>query len=189
MSGTDCAIRWSTVAAVAAVAAVAGWVSYLHAWEVVRAHGESGLVGRLYPGTVDGLIYAASMTLLDAARRGVPAPRLARWLLGAGIGATLFANVLAGAAAGLLGAAVAAWPALALVGSYELLMVMIRGHAAPHPASTTAPAPDDTAETARSAYRASVAAGVPLSQRALARQYGLSRRRAAGIAAEIASGA
>jgi hypothetical protein len=161
----------------------------LHAWEVVRAHGESGLVGRVYPGTVDGLIYAASMTLLDAARRGVPAPRLARWLLGAGIGATLFANVLAGAAAGPLGAAVATWPALALVGSYELLMVMIRGQAAPQPTSTAAPAPDDTTETARSAYRASVIAGAPLSQRALARRFGLSRRRAAGIAAEITAGA
>ena len=53
-------------------------------------------------------------------------PALARWLLTAGIGATLFANVLAGAAYGLLGAAVAAWPALALVGSYELLMYLVR---------------------------------------------------------------
>jgi hypothetical protein len=119
VSAADRAVRWSTIAAVAGVALIAGWVSYVHAWEVVRAHGEAGPVGRVYPGTIDGLIYAASMAMLDAARRGVPAPRLARWLLGAGIGATLFANVLAGAAAGPLGAAVAAWPALALVGSYE----------------------------------------------------------------------
>jgi hypothetical protein len=120
------AIRWSTVAAVAAVAIVAGWVSYLHAYEVVAAHGEHGILARLYPGTIDGLIYAASMVLLDAARRDAKAPPLARWLLAAGIGATLFANVLAGAAYGVLGAAVAAWPALALVGSYELLMYLVR---------------------------------------------------------------
>ncbi|HEY1321685.1 MAG TPA: DUF2637 domain-containing protein [Streptosporangiaceae bacterium] len=120
------AIRWSTVAAVAGVAIVAGWVSYLHAYDVVAAHGEHGILARLYPGTIDGLIYAASMVLLDAARRGVQPPRLARWLLSAGIGATLFANVLAGAAYGVLGAAVAAWPAAALVGSYELLMWLVR---------------------------------------------------------------
>ncbi len=120
------AIRWSTVAAVAAVAIVAGWVSYLHAYDVVAAHGEHGILARLYPGTIDGLIYAASMVLLDAARRNARPPALARWLLAAGIGATLFANVLAGAAYGVLGAAVAAWPALALVGSYELLMYLVR---------------------------------------------------------------
>src|SRR5690349_3739496 len=120
------AIRWSTVAAVAGVAIVAGWVSYLHAYDVVAAHGEHGILARLYPGTIDGLIYAASMVLLDAARRRVTPPPLARWLLTAGIAATLFANVLAGAAYGVLGAAVAAWPALALVGSYELLMWLVR---------------------------------------------------------------
>jgi hypothetical protein len=93
---------------------------------VVAAHGEHGILARLYPGPIDGLIYAASMVLLDAARRVVKPPPLARWLLSAGIGATLFANVLAGAAYGVLGAAVAAWPAAALVGSYELLMWLVR---------------------------------------------------------------
>lgn len=44
-------------------------------------------------------------------------PVLARWLLGLGIGATLVANVAHGLGHGLIGAAVAAWPAVALVGS------------------------------------------------------------------------
>ena len=133
MSGAGRAIRYSTVLAVAAVALVAGWVSYEHALAVVRAHGETGAVARVYPVTVDGLIYSASMVLLDAARRGVQAPRLARWLLACGIGATLAANVAAGVRFGLVGAVVAAWPALALVGSYELLMMIIRSGAAPAP--------------------------------------------------------
>ena len=131
MTGAGRAIRWSTVAAVAIVAAVAGWVSYEHALAVVRANGETGAVARVYPATVDGLIYAASMVLLDAARRGAQAPRLARWLLAAGIGATLAANVAAGLQSGPVGAIVAAWPALALVGSYELLMLIIRSGAVP----------------------------------------------------------
>jgi hypothetical protein len=77
--------------------------------------------------TVGGLIYASSMVMLDSARRGVRVPGLARWLLGAGVAATLAANVTHGLGHGLDGAAVAAWPAVALVGSYELLMVIIRG--------------------------------------------------------------
>lgn len=74
---TDSLIKWSTVQAVAAVALVAGWVSYVHAYDVVTAHGEHGALAHLYPGTIDGLIYAASMVLLDAVRRDVKAPKLA----------------------------------------------------------------------------------------------------------------
>ena len=48
---------------------------------------------------------------------------MARWLLGLGIAATLAANVAHGLGYGLIGAAVAAWPAVALAGSYELLMM------------------------------------------------------------------
>lgn len=124
-------IRWSTVAAVAGIAGVAGWVSYEHALAVVRAHGESGAVAAAYPVTIDGLIYSASMVLLDTARRDVRAPALARWVLAVGIGATLVANVAAGIRFGVMGAVVAAWPALALVGSYELLMTIIRREAVP----------------------------------------------------------
>lgn len=129
MNGAERMIRYSTVAAVAAVAIVAGAISYEHALTVVRAHGESGAVAQAYPLTVDGLIYSASMVLLDAARRGVRAPALARWLLACGIVATLAANVTAGLHFGPVGAAVAAWPALALVGSYELLMALVRSSA------------------------------------------------------------
>lgn len=64
--------------------------------------------------------------MLDSARRGVQVPALARWLLGLGIVATLAANVAHGLGHGVIGAAIGAWPAVALVGSYELLMVIIR---------------------------------------------------------------
>ena len=64
--------------------------------------------------------------MLDSARRKTPIPVLARWLLGLGIAATLAANVAHGLGHGLIGAAVAAWPAVALVRSYELLMMVIR---------------------------------------------------------------
>jgi hypothetical protein len=82
-------IRWTTAGAVVGVAAVAAVASYEHAYALVRAHGEAGWTGRLVPLTVDGLIYASSMVMLDPARRKVPVPPLARWLLGLGIAATL----------------------------------------------------------------------------------------------------
>ena len=189
MTGAERAIRWSTVAAVAGVAIVAGWVSYLHAYEVVAAHGESGTVARIYPGTVDGLIYAASMVLLDSARRRVRAPALARWLLACGIAATLAANILAGAAYGLLGAVVAAWPALALVGSYELLMLIVRAGAASAPAAAVPAVAADAESAARAALTASIAAGSPLSQREIARRFGMPRSRVAVLAREVAASA
>ena len=195
---TDNLIKWSTVLAVAAVAIVAGWVSYVHALDVVTAHGEHGALAHLYPGTIDGLIYSASMVLLDAARRDVKAPRLAYWLLGVGITVTLVANVLAGVAFGVLGAVVAAWPALALVGSYELLMAMIRRsrtapvaeaevYQAPDETAqavadaTLAPVPADSQSAAVMALRATLAAGNPLSGRQLETRFGLTRAEATRV--------
>src|ERR1700727_2809420 len=122
----DRLIRWTTAVAVIGVAAVTAVASYEHAYEIVRAHGESGSTARLVPLTVDGLIYASSMVMLDSARRKAPVPRLARRLLRLGIAATLAANVAHGLGHWLIGAAVSAWPAVALVGSYELLMMVIR---------------------------------------------------------------
>ena len=58
-------------------------------------------------------------------------PALTRWLLGLGIIATLVANVAHGLGDGIIGALVAAWPAVALVGSYELPMMIIRGAQVP----------------------------------------------------------
>src|ERR1700753_4077726 len=122
----DRLIRISAAGAVLAVAGVAAYVSYWHAYAVVRTHGESGLTARLEPATIDGLVYASSMVVLYAARHRVPVPSLARWLLGLGIAATLAANMAQGWSHGLVGAVVAAWPAVSLVGSYELLVWLIR---------------------------------------------------------------
>jgi Protein of unknown function (DUF2637) len=126
VSNIDRSIRLSTAAAVLAVAGIAAYVSYWHAYAVVRAHGEGGITARLEPATIDGLVYASSMVILYAARHRVPVPSLARWLLGLGIAATLTANMAQGWSHGPVGAVVAAWPAVSLVGSYELLLWLIR---------------------------------------------------------------
>ena len=125
-NGIDRAIRLSTAVAVLAVAGIAAYVSYWHAYAVVRAHGETGITARSEPTTIDGLVYASSMVMLYAARHRVPVPSLARWLLGLGVAATLTANMTQGWSHGPVGAVVAAWPAVSLVGSYELLVWLIR---------------------------------------------------------------
>jgi Protein of unknown function (DUF2637) len=125
-AGIDRAIRLSTAAAVLAVAGIAAYVSYGHAYAVVRVHGETGITARLEPATIDGLVYASSMVVLYASRHRVPVPSLARWLLALGIAATLTANMAQGWSHGPVGAVVAAWPTVSLVGSYELLVWLIR---------------------------------------------------------------
>jgi Protein of unknown function (DUF2637) len=86
---TDRLVRITTALAVAAVAVVAAIISYQHACELVRSHGESGTTARLLPFTVDGLIWAASMVVLAASRPGparTTARRLepGRWICGYG---------------------------------------------------------------------------------------------------------
>jgi hypothetical protein len=235
-SGIDRAIRRSTAAAVLALAGIAAYVSYWHAYVVVRAHGETGITARLEPATIDGLVYASSMVVLYAARHKVPVPALARWLLGLGIAATLTANMAQGWSHGPVGAVVTAWPAVSLIGSYELLVWLVRtagaadrgpsaGHlcagapcraaVCPVPASAVdgerpgvsergtsdpawrpagqaagpprvpasgqrageAPGGSGGNDAAAAAYRLSVQAGNPLSERRLAQMFGRTSRR------------
>ena len=189
----DKAIRWSTIAAVSAVALVAGFVSYRHALQVVTVHGETGLLARAYPLTIDGLIYAASMVLLNAARRGLERPPLAYAALGLGIAATLAANIAAGLAYGPVGAIVAAWPAPALVISYELLMLVIRSSAAP---AADAPHPDpltnghaapEGAREAAERFATELAAGEVPSVRRVRREMHLGQPKAQEIRAYLAA--
>lgn len=88
---------------------------------------------------MDGLIYAASIMMPGSARWKAPFIALARWLPGLGIAATLAANMAHGLGDGLAGATVAAWPAIALAGSYELLMMITGSAAGPPEQSAQAP--------------------------------------------------
>jgi hypothetical protein len=179
VNGADRTIRWSTAFAVLGVAAVAAVASYEHAYDLVRAHGESGWTARMVPLTVDGLIYASSMVMLDSARRSTPVPALARWLLGLGVAATLAANVAHGLGHGLAGASVAAWPAVALVGSSELLMMVIRSSQVPA-ASTpeTGRDADPLQEQAAEVFAAQLAADRVPSVRAIRAQLHVGQPRA-----------
>jgi len=100
------------------------------------------------------------------------------------IGATIGANVAYEAEYGLLGALISARPAVAFIGAVERTMQQVRRARAPR-AATSGPCvpevPVDVEQAVCAAYAASVAAGRPLSQRAMAERFGLSRRRASQL--------
>jgi Protein of unknown function (DUF2637) len=185
----DRLIRITTALAVLTVAIIAAVISYRHAYELVTTHGEPGPTARLVPLTVDGLIWSASMVILDANRRHQPVSALAKWSLGVGIVATIGANLAHGVGHGPIGALVSAWPAVALVGSYELLMALVKAghgriaattggeverHAAPTAELDVPPEPVE-APILEQLVRARSDAGD--SQRAIARDLKIDRRK------------
>ena len=182
----DRVIRFTTAAVVCAVAAFAAVVSYSHIYGLGPDHGQDGTAARLLPLSVDGLILAASLMLLHEARNDRDAPRLARVMLWLGIAATIGANIAYGAGYGLLGALISAWPTVAFIGSVEIAMQQVRRARAPGAAATVPEVPGDVGQAVRTAYAASVAAGQPLSQRAMAERFGLSRRKVSQLITTIA---
>jgi hypothetical protein len=92
---------------------------------LVALHGQPGWVAALTPLSVDGMIVAASTTLLADSRSGHKGGALPWVLLIVGSVASLAANV-AVAEPTLIGRVIAAWPSFALTASYELLTRQVR---------------------------------------------------------------
>jgi len=61
-------IRRTTTGCLTLLAVIAGTVSYLHMHRLVALHGQPGWVASLAPLSVDGMIVAASATLLAESR-------------------------------------------------------------------------------------------------------------------------
>jgi hypothetical protein len=117
-------------------------------------------------------------------------PRLARWLLGLGITATLAANVVHGLGHGLAGAGVAAWPAVALVGSYELLTMVIRSFQIPPDAAPrTGLDADPLQERAAELFAGHLAADRVPTVRAIRAQLHVGQPRAQRLRDHLATGA
>jgi hypothetical protein len=192
----DRAIRLGTAAVVLAVAAFAAVVSYSHIYDLGRAHGQSGTAARLLPLSVDGLIVAAGLVLLHAARRHAPVPGLARCMLWLGISATVGANVAYGAAFGVLGAVISAWPAVAFVGAAELALGMVRSASECGSASVPEPAPaalsnghgaPGGAPEAARLYSADLARGELPSIRRIRREMHVGQERAQSLQTHLAA--
>lgn len=109
--------RWLTVISAALVALVAAIASYEHMRDVALMAGQSDVIAWLLPLSVDGLIVVSSVALADGAtKRGIA------WLAFlAGSLASLAANIIS-ADPDTLSRAVAAWPAVALLLTVEVLI-------------------------------------------------------------------
>ena len=107
------------------LALIAATVSYLHMHMLVEIHGQPGWVAALTPFSVDGMIVAASTTLLADSRGGDRGGFLPWALLVIGSVASLTANV-AVAEPTITGRVIAAWPSFALIAAYEMLMRQVR---------------------------------------------------------------
>ena len=128
-AGADRSIKLTTTGCVAVLALIAGTGSYLHMHTLVALHGQPGWVAALTPLSVDGMIVAASTTLLADSRAGQRGGVLPWSLLVIGSAASLAANV-AVAQPTAAGRVIAAWPSFALIGACELLMRQVRRGAA-----------------------------------------------------------
>ncbi len=124
-AGADRWIGWTTTGCVALLALIAGTVSYLHMHTLVALYGQPGWVAALTPLSVDGMIAAASTTLLADSRSGRTGGAFPWALLVVGSVASLAANV-AVAEPTVIGRVIAAWPSFALTASYELLTRQVR---------------------------------------------------------------
>jgi hypothetical protein len=122
------------------LALIAGTVSYLHMHLLVELHGQPGWVAALTPLSVDGMIVAASTTLLADPRVGGRSGFLPWALLVAGSAASLAANV-----------AVAEPTATGrVIAAYELLMRQVRR-------VTESPASKQLARRSRGPAKAAIA--------------------------------
>jgi hypothetical protein len=117
---TTSLVRITTVFAVVVVAVIAAVVSYSHMQQLADSAGEDWR-SWLIPLSIDGLVVAASMVLLTRRRTGLPGGPLAWGALGAGVGASLAAN-MADARPEVTAVLVAGWPAVAFAVAFELLL-------------------------------------------------------------------
>jgi hypothetical protein len=102
------------------VAVIAGYASYWHQVTVAEMAGERTELAHILPGSVDGLLVVASITMVDARRQGRKPSWQTKLAFGAGVAASVGANIMS-AHPTLQGRAVAAWPSLALLLVVETL--------------------------------------------------------------------
>ncbi len=131
MTRADRVIRYATVAAVSVVGLAAAVLSYRHQYELAAGHGESAVTARLLPVSIDGLLLAGTLAVLDASRRQTGHAWAARITVGLGVAMTMWANIAHGLAFGWTGIVISGWPPVALIAAVEVLSRMIRPSPAP----------------------------------------------------------
>jgi hypothetical protein len=158
-------------------------------YALAEGHGMDGTAALLTAMSLGGLIIGASLALLHQ-ERGPWVPGTAEGMQLLGLAVMAAADIVSGARYGLLSAIISAWPAVAFFGAADMVLELVhrsrRRRREARPATAWA-VPSELQEAVRAAYLASVQAGTPLSQRAMAAQFGLSRRKIRQLVPESTS--
>jgi lysylphosphatidylglycerol synthetase-like protein (DUF2156 family) len=193
--------RVTALAAIATVITAASSASFAESyrglWLWARHHGLSGFWAAVFPLQVDAFIVTGELTLFVAmADRWSKRDRAGAWLVALlGLAASTAGNVGHVAAHDLQSRGTAAVPPLAAfaalwVGLGVLKRVVSQQHADTPETILALPVPGVPAnvwEAAKAAYIASVRGTNPLSERALADRFGISRTDARKLRAEVAA--
>lgn len=113
--------------AVCVVAGVAAVCSFAHMQSLAAQHGEEWR-SWLIPLSVDGMLVASTLAIVDRRRAGLPAGWVPWFGLALGILASLAANVAA-AQPNPIARIIAAWPPVAFAVAVETLVIVLRGTA------------------------------------------------------------
>lgn len=131
-----------------AVGAAAGYISFSHFVALAVSLGEPGGQAFLFPAAAEGMVIMAGLVMLYCSRKDLPVPLLVWACMAFGVGVALVVNIVHGMARGTGAAALAALAPIAFLGSYELLMRLIRlvreaaMHAAAPAVEHVCPAPE-----------------------------------------------
>lgn len=117
------------------VAAVCAVLSYRHMYAVILEHTGDPVDATLGPLTADGLLITTGAALSRRARAGLSRDWLVLAMFAAGCVVSLAGNVLHGLGEGAITAVINAWPALALMATYE---AWLRNKAIPSPMAAKA---------------------------------------------------
>jgi hypothetical protein len=161
------------------VAGSAMTVGSTRTYALAKEHGMDRTAALQMAVSLGGLIIGASLVLLHE-ERGPWVPGTVEGMQLLGLAVMAAADIVSGARYGLLGAIISAWPAVAFFGAADMVLELVhrsrrrRREASPAAASAV---PTDMQQAVHAAYLASVQAGDPLSQRAMAARFDLSRRK------------
>ncbi len=184
----DRLIGGAATAVLCVVAGSAVTVGCTRAYALAEGHGMDRAAALLVAVSLGGLIVGASLVLLGD-ERGPWVPSTAEGMQLLGIAVMAAAGIVSGARHGLLGAIISAWPAVAFFGAADMVLELVhRSRSRREAGPATAPAvPSEVRQAVHAAYLASVQAGDPLSQRAMAARFGLSRRKIRQLVPESTS--
>jgi len=175
---SDSATRWTIWISLVIVSVGAAWPSYIHALAVVQAADGPKAVSYFIAGLADPAIFAASVNIFDASRRGAPRPVWSFVSIGVSVFVTLSANIAAGSPHSIPSPLVNVWPPVTFLLALESLTSYLRRGRGGEPGGQSAPAaqPDETGDPPSTDEALRVLLG-PGSIRGLADELGVPKSR------------